>query len=376
MIIHLDFGDLAMIKVLFFLLPWICGFALFKKVVLNVKEGYTGNDRISVIIPARNEKKNLPNILASLREQTLKPYEIIVCDDHSTDGTDEIAKSFGVTVIKSPPLPENWTGKNWAVWNGFLNSSGEILVFLDADVTLKKRALEVLVSTREKSKGVISVVPFHYTRKFYERLSMVLYLLGVFVFTSPFERKNKNKGLYGSCIVATRADYEKINGHSGVSFELLDDLNLGKRFLDFDIPVKNYIGCGQVAFRMYPNGIWGEIYGFGKGAVLSTSNLMPSTMSLTVLWVLGLLVTGFGTPILILLHQPSAIFFLVGYLFYTFQFFYFLHYTGRYGWFIPIFHFISSAFFIFVILYSFYRVTFVGSVSWKGREIKVGRKGE
>lgn len=365
-----------MIKVLFFLLPCICGFVLFRKVIFNVKDRYTGNARISVIIPARNEKKNLPNILASLKEQTLKPYEIIVCDDHSSDGTEEIAKSFGVTVIKSPPLPENWTGKNWAVWNGFLNSSGEILVFLDADVALEKSALEVLVNARAKSNGVISAVPFHYTGKFYERLSMVLYLLGVFVFTSPFERKNKNKGLYGSCIVAARVDYEKINGHSGVSFELLDDLNLGKRFLDFGIPVKNYIGFGQVAFRMYPNGIREEIYGFGKGAVLSTSNLMPSTMILTVLWVLGLLATGFGTPILVLLHQPIAVFFLAGYLFYALQFFYFLHYTGRYGWFIPIFHFISSAFFVFVVLYSFYRVTFVGSVSWKGREIKVGRKGE
>ncbi len=337
MIIYFDLGDLTVIKVLFFLLSCICGFVLFKKVILNAKDGYTGNNRISVIIPARNEKNNLPNILTSLCEQTLKPWEIIVCDDHSTDGTGEIAKSFGVTVIKSPPLPENWTGKNWAAWNGFLNSSGDILVFLDADVILKKKALEVLVNTRAKSNGVISVVPFHYTGKLYERLSMVLYLLGVFVFTSPFEKENKNKGLYGSCIVAARADYEKINGHSGVSYVLLDDLNLGKRFLNSNIPVKNYIGYGQVAFRMYPGGIRGEVDGFGKGAVLSTSNLMPSTMIFTVLWVLGLLVSGFGTPLFLVLHRPGAVFFLAGYLFYLLQFFYFLHYTGKYGWFIPVF---------------------------------------
>lgn len=357
-----------------FILVCLCGFVLFRRKTLNGEGATAGDIRISVIIPARNEEKNLPVLLKSLQKQSLQPYEIIVCDDNSQDKTSEIARSFGVTVIQSPALPENWRGKSWALWNGYLKSSGNILVFLDADVNLQEQALEKLVKTRAKTGGAISLVPYHYTEKFYERLSLPLYLLGVFVFTSPFEKQNKAKGLYGSCIVAARTDYEKINGHNSVSSELLDDLNLGKRFLEKGISVNNYIGSGLVSFRMYPYGLKGEIDGFGKGAILSTTNLMPGTLVFVILWVIGLLASGLGTPVLLLLWHPYAIPFLAGYLLYSFQYIYILRFTGRYGYAVPFLHFLSSIFFIFIILYSVYRVAFVGSVNWKGREIKVGKK--
>lgn len=56
---------------------------------------------------------------------------------------------------------------------------------------------------------------------------MVLNILGVFSFTSPFEKNNHQKGLYGACIVTTRDDYEKVGGHQMIRNEMLDDLNLG-----------------------------------------------------------------------------------------------------------------------------------------------------
>jgi 4,4'-diaponeurosporenoate glycosyltransferase len=357
------------------LLLCLCGFALFRKRFLEWENGQAVNVRISVIIPARNEEKNLPALLKSLKKQSLQPYEIIVCDDNSQDTTSIIAKSFDVTVIESPALPSNWTGKSWAIWNGFQKSSGNVLVFLDADVTLGDKALETLVETRAKAGGVISVVPFHYTKKFYERLSLFLYLQGVFVFTSPFEKNNKAGGLYGSCVVTTRTDYEKINGHSSVSAELLDDLNLGKRFLEKGIRVNNYIGYDLVSFRMYPYSLKSQIHGFGKGAILSTTSLMPGTLIFVVLWTIGLLVTGIGAPVFLILWHPYTIPFIAGYILYALQIFYFLRYTGRYGYLVPSLYFLGSMFFVFIILYSVYRVVFMGTVSWKGREIKVRRKG-
>jgi glycosyltransferase involved in cell wall biosynthesis len=351
----------------------LCGFILFRRITLNRNDAARGEVRVSVIIPARNEAKNLPVLLSSLMQQTQKPYEIIVCDDHSQDATGEIARGFGVTLIDSPPLPENWTGKNWAVWNGFLKSSGDVLVFLDADVELGERALEILVGAREKAGGAISVVPYHKTVKFFEKFSLLLYLLGVFVFTSPFEKNNRNKGLYGSCIVAHRKDYETISGHSNIRSELLDDLNLGKRFLNAGINVTNFIGRGVVSFRMYQS-LKDEVNGFGKGALLSTSNLKPATMLFVVLWIVGLLASGFCAPVFLLLRHPWAMPFLAGYLMYTLQLLYFQKQTGKYGLLMPVLHVISSAFFLYVILYSAYRVVVKGSVVWKGREIQVGKK--
>ena len=93
----------------------------------------------------------------------MEPFEIIVVDDFSEDDTKEIAESYGVTVISNTSLPQGWTGKNWAVWNGYLHATGDLIAFLDADIRLAPRALEALVKARNKAGGVVSVVPFHYT---------------------------------------------------------------------------------------------------------------------------------------------------------------------------------------------------------------------
>jgi glycosyltransferase involved in cell wall biosynthesis len=361
-----------MILLVFFVASCLTGFVLFSRIRLKEQEGVPDkNDKVSVIIPARNEENNLPILLKSLQEQTRKPYEIIVVDDFSTDRTYEIAESFGVKVIRNTELPENWTGKTWAVWNGFQNALGEIMVFLDADVRLTPDALRVLLQARDRVKGAVSVVPYHTAPRFYEKLSLILYILGVFAFTSPFEQRSRKKGLYGSCIVVSREDYEKINGHDGIRSELLDDLNLGKKLSGAGVSIENYIGYRYVSFRMYPGGLRSELQGFGKGAILSTATLRPMTILLIAIWIIGLLLSGFITPVLLLMGNSYAVFFGAAYLMYTLQFYYFLRYSGTYGILMPLLHPISSAFFIVVMLYSAYQVTFRGSVSWKGRQVKV-----
>ena len=362
--------------VVFFILlvQCLCGFFLYARVRLPAA-GSPERDggRVSVIIPARNEEQNLPHLLGSLNGQTRRPDEVLVVDDFSTDRTAEIAAGCGAAVISGTPLPEGWTGKNWAVWNGFLHSSGEILVFLDADVRLAPGALEALIREREKVGGAISVVPFHRAEKFYGRLALVLCLLGIFAFTSPFERKNKKKGLYGSCIVASRADYEKIRGHSEVRSELMDDLNLGSRFSEGGVRVENYLGCGLVQFRMYPGGLGSELQGFGKGALPGAAVLRPATVALVAAWAAGLICAGVAAPVLLLLSKPLAAPLAAGYAVYAAQILYFERDTGRFGVVMPLLHFLPSLFFLAVVLYSAYRVNVRGSVLWKGREVPVGR---
>jgi hypothetical protein len=349
----------------------LSGWVLFRRVTIPA-----GGDgvpppagRLSVIVPARNEERNLPHLLQSLREQTLRPYEVIVVDDCSTDRTREIAESFGVTVISIAELPPGWTGKNWAIWNGYKRSSGDLIAFLDADIRLAPEALEALAKARERTGGVVSVVPYHVTEKWHERLALVTNILGIFAFASPFERRNPRKGLYGSCILTSREDYEKVRGHESIRGEILDDLNLGARYRQAGIPVTNYLGRGFVSFRMYEQGLRSEIQGFGKGAALSTSTLTTGTIALTAVWLIGLLVSECA----VFLWATSWIApLLIGYGLYTLQIFYFVKYTGRFGFVIVPLHVLSGFFFVFVMLYSLCRVTFVGHVTWKGRDIRVG----
>lgn len=112
---------------------WLIGWGLMWRLPRLPDLSVVGSPKVSVLIPARNEESTLPNLLTALKQQTFKPYEIIVIDDQSADATPQIAEQAGVKVVQTSPLPTGWTGKNWALKTGYAASSGDILVFLDAD---------------------------------------------------------------------------------------------------------------------------------------------------------------------------------------------------------------------------------------------------
>ncbi|MBE2280415.1 MAG: glycosyltransferase [Ignavibacteriaceae bacterium] len=100
---------------------------------------------ISIIIPALNEEEFLPNLLRVLKNQTYKDFEVIVADANSTDKTAEIAKLSGAKVVKGGIQS---VGRN----NGFKASIGEIILFLDADITFNPDFLEKSLSEFSKRK--------------------------------------------------------------------------------------------------------------------------------------------------------------------------------------------------------------------------------
>jgi len=85
--------------------------------------------KLSIVIPAKNEERFLPKLLASIRDQSFSDYEVIVADASSTDRTREIAASFGARVVDGGmPGP----GRN----RGAEVAQGQLILFLDADVIL------------------------------------------------------------------------------------------------------------------------------------------------------------------------------------------------------------------------------------------------
>lgn len=93
---------------------------------------------LSILIPARNERENLPRLLESLAPQLGCAVECWVCDDGSDDGTTEWlerrAAGLGVRWFRSAPRPDGWVGKNWACYQLAARAQGEWLLFLDADL--------------------------------------------------------------------------------------------------------------------------------------------------------------------------------------------------------------------------------------------------
>jgi len=122
-------------------------------------QSMSGKKKLSVIIPAKNEELVLPKLLGSLRFQTYPPYEIIVADAASTDGTRQIAARFGCAVVPGG-MPA--VGRN----AGARVASGDMLVFLDSDVFLEPEFLEVLehqIRCRHLESGTVYNQPRYVT---------------------------------------------------------------------------------------------------------------------------------------------------------------------------------------------------------------------
>ena len=112
---------------------------------------------ITVVIPVYNEEKSIARCLISLQGQTLKPIEIVVVDDGSTDRTVALVKKFPVALVK-----QNHQGPGAARNLGAKRAKGNILVFVDADMTFAPDFVEKLTTPirNDKTKGVFNTDEF------------------------------------------------------------------------------------------------------------------------------------------------------------------------------------------------------------------------
>ncbi|UCG54804.1 MAG: glycosyltransferase, partial [Dehalococcoidia bacterium] len=142
---------------------WLLGFFFFSHIPVckNGKSKNTSRPSVSILVPARNEERNIPNLLSSLKSQIKADDEIIVVDDHSEDKTAAVAEQEGAKVIKSKQMPPGWTGKIWACYQGAQSAIGRILIFLDADTVIEDGGLDDIISSYGKTYGVLSIQPYH-----------------------------------------------------------------------------------------------------------------------------------------------------------------------------------------------------------------------
>jgi 4,4'-diaponeurosporenoate glycosyltransferase len=216
-----------------------------------------GRPRLSVIIPARDEAASLPALLASLAEQTQAPDEIIVVDDHSTDATAALAGAAGAKVVPAAELPGGWLGKPWACHQGAAVAAGDVLVFLDADVSLAPEAIERLAADHAAHGGVLSVQPAHHPVAAYEQLSAVcniVVMMGTGGFSGP--PRGRLDMAFGPCFLVDRPDYERAGGHAhpAVRSQVAEDVALARQLAAGGAPVRALAGGSLVRFRMYPGG--------------------------------------------------------------------------------------------------------------------------
>ncbi|MET0623304.1 MAG: glycosyltransferase [Pyrinomonadaceae bacterium] len=229
--------------------------------------------RVSILIPARDEERNIAGCLDAALAQGEVVGEVLVYDDHSRDGTARVVEEYArrdarVRLVAPAPLPSGWCGKTFACARLAAEASAGWLLFLDADARLSASAAALIV--REASaRGVtlLSCWPRLETRGFWEGALMPLLNFVVFtLYPAPLalRRSDASLGLaHGSCLLARRDHYESVGGHAIVRGELFEDVRLAQAWRAAGRPSLCLDGRAVVRVRMYSSlaEIW---WGFQK----------------------------------------------------------------------------------------------------------------
>jgi 4,4'-diaponeurosporenoate glycosyltransferase len=361
---------------------WFFGFFLLFRIPRCTGSHRGSRERrssISVIIPARNEADLLPVLLASLRNGDCVPNEIIVVVGQCEDGTMEVAKGEGVTIIDSEPLPEGWVGKPWACYQGARLAKGDILIFLDADTCLEKGGLRDIVDTYLETDGILSVQPYHKTKRLYEQLSLFfnIIMMGAMGPFTVMGSRIKPIGLFGPCVVMRKAHYFESGGHIAVKGEVVEDLALGESLREHNLPIHCYGGQGTISFRMYPNGIRELVDGWSKGFATGAGMARIPLLVATIAWIgSGISATVFAIVAIWSMSSTAIMWWTLAYLAYAIQVQWMAFRVGTFKFYTALLFPVSLLFFVGVFFRSVFLISIKRSVRWKGITIRLKDKAE
>lgn len=218
--------------------------------------------RVSVVIPARNEARNIERCARSVLASSYPELEVIVVDDHSSDGTGEIARAMAerdprLRVITPAALPADWFGKQWACAAGAAVATGDLLLFTDADTEhapdLIPRAVNAM---RERGADLLSVAGAQKMGTFWERViqpQLFVMLLARYGSTERVSTSTRPSEVIanGQCIFVRRDAYHAMGGHGAVRDKVAEDLALAQRFVARGRRIALVTGLDQLSTRMY-----------------------------------------------------------------------------------------------------------------------------
>ncbi len=239
--------------------------------------------QVSIIVPARNEERNIRRCVESLLEQSYQNYEVIVVDDGSTDDTPHILENIIQThphgnrlwVLRLRELPPGWAGKPHAIHAGVQESHGEWLLFTDADTWHAPNALRsALTSALDTASDLYSLGTAQVLPGFWEKVMMPMAYLGI---TMMYPIKKVNDPLSpvalanGQFILIRRAVYDMLGGYTRPELRntLLDDRDLAWTVKQQGFRLRLDVGRDLVQVYMY-RGLREAWRGWRKNAFLGS----------------------------------------------------------------------------------------------------------
>ncbi len=264
-----------------------------------------GEPSLSIVVPARDEERNIGRCVRSLLAQTLSDFEVIVVDDRSTDRTAavlaELAREHSrLRIVHGEALPDGWVGKPWALAQGERAAHGEWLLFTDADTWHAPHACaSALAFARAQRADALTLWTYQELGTWSERavlptiLGMVLLASGTIAqLNDPADPHALANGQY---VLVTRAAHDALGGFEALRGEIIEDVAFARR-LKGDGRFRLVLADGHrfVRVRMYTslrelwNGFTKNMYAgangdlralFGGTAFLALVSVVPAALA-------------------------------------------------------------------------------------------------
>jgi chlorobactene glucosyltransferase len=263
---------------------------------------------VSVIIPARNEARNIERCVSSILATTYPSIEVIVVDDRSTDGTGELVERLGarVRLVRGAELPPGWFGKQWAVVQGYRVARGELLLFADADTKHEPQLIARAVTARAAERAdLFSVIPRQEMETFWERLIQPHVFVALGARVGDLRRVNRTRTEWnaianGQFLLVTRESYQAVGTHEAVKHSVADDLMLAQTYVRHGRDIFLALAVEYMQTRMY--GSLREILeGWTKNLALGAPLMAPP-----VPWIRRLFPYVMWLPALLWVGPPMA----------------------------------------------------------------------
>ena len=217
--------------------------------------------KISVIVPARDEERNIPHCLYHLFKQDYANYELIVVDDRSEDKTPHLLENFKklspvpLKIVRVEKLPPGWTGKNYAMFTGSKAAAGEWFLFTDADTTHRPESIQTAVSAALEDRiDFLTLAPQIECRSFWENVVQPLAVTSLALWFNPSQVNDDRSPTVlanGQFILVKKEVYEKLNGNESIKNEVIEDVMLAKKAKGAGYRVRFLNGTKLYSTRMY-----------------------------------------------------------------------------------------------------------------------------
>jgi chlorobactene glucosyltransferase len=239
--------------------------------------------RVSVIVPARDEERNIEGCVSSLLAQDYDNFEIIVVDDGSTDTTPAILARLARTaagrrllrVIRVETLPAGWAGKPHALHTGTRVASGQWLLFTDADTRHTPAALRSAITRALVERADLFTIGTDQDLPgFWNRVLMPVAYMGISAQYPPALVNSPRSSLAianGQYLLIRRGMYERVGGYDTDELRgtVVDDLALARVVKRAGGRLRFVDGRGLVSVRMYTS-LREHINGWSKNAAIGS----------------------------------------------------------------------------------------------------------